>query len=120
MAVVVGVEMGLLLPGPWNWARAGGIQQLSEWPSIRHSWVQVSEASAKAFCRFTSMAVKKQTKKEGKKQNKVKTTGQNTQRTGKQQFYCGDVKGLNELMNHNANKRKLSTYQWLTHKMSAF
>lgn len=71
MAVVVGVEMGLLLLGPWNWARAGGIQQLSEWPSIRHSWVQVSEASAKAFCRFTSMAVKKQTKKEGEK-NKTK------------------------------------------------
>lgn len=57
MAVVVGVETGLLLPGLWNWARAGGIQQLSEWPSIRHSWVQVSEASAKAFWRFTSMAV---------------------------------------------------------------
>lgn len=59
MVVVAGVEVGLLLPGPWNWARAGGIQQLSEWPSIRHSWVHVSEASAKAFCRFTSMAAKK-------------------------------------------------------------
>jgi len=48
MVVVVGLEVGLLLPGLWmlwNWARAGGIQQLSEWPSIKHSWVQVSEAS---------------------------------------------------------------------------
>ena len=69
MAVVVGVEMGLLLPGPWNWARAGGIQQLSEWPSIRHSWVQVSEASAKAFCRFTSIAVKKERKR--KEENNI-------------------------------------------------
>lgn len=40
----------------WNWVRAGGIQQLSEWPRIRHSWVHVSDASARAFCRFTSMA----------------------------------------------------------------
>lgn len=49
--MVVAVEMGVgpLLPGLWNWAKTGGIQQLSEWPSIRHSWVQVSEASAKAF-----------------------------------------------------------------------
>lgn len=62
MVVAVGVEVGLLLPGLWNWARAGGIQQLSEWPRIRHSWVQVSEASAKAFCRFTSMAAKNEKK----------------------------------------------------------
>lgn len=76
MAVAIGVEVGMLLPGPWNWARAGGIQQLSEWPSIRHSWVQVSEASAKAFCRFTSIAVKR----EGKKNTKVNQTVQNIQR----------------------------------------
>lgn len=67
MAVVVGVEVGLLLPGLWNWARAGGIQQLSEWPSIRHSWVQVSEASARAFWRFTSMAAETERKRKRKK-----------------------------------------------------
>lgn len=65
MVVVVGVEVGLLLPGLWNWARVGGIQQLSEWPSIRHSWVQVSDASARAFFKFTSMAANKNRKEMG-------------------------------------------------------
>lgn len=58
MEAATGVDVGLLLPGFWNCARAGGIQQLSEWPSIRHSWVQVSEASARAFCMFTSIATR--------------------------------------------------------------
>lgn len=90
MPVVVGVEVGLLLPGPWNWARAGGIQQLSEWPSIRHSWVQVSEASAKAFCRFTSMAAQKkkqQNKKKRGKREEGKDRVNHTERAaGKSQF----------------------------------
>lgn len=29
---------------------------MSEWPRMRHSCVQVSEASARAFWRFTSIA----------------------------------------------------------------
>lgn len=71
MAVVVGVEVGLLLPGLWNWVRAGGIQQLSEWPSMRHSWVQVSEASAKAFCRFTSMAGQGERERQREKEHNI-------------------------------------------------
>lgn len=66
MEAVTGVDVELLLPGLWNCARAGGIQQLSEWPRIRHSWVQVSEASARAFCMFTSIAARTKKKKKNK------------------------------------------------------
>lgn len=77
MVVAVGVHAGLLLPGLWNWAKLGGIQQLSEWPSIRHSWVQFSEASARAFCRFTSIAVKIRDRK--KKKRRVNIINQDLQ-----------------------------------------
>lgn len=40
-----------------EWVREDGIQQASEWPRTRHSWVQLSEASSTVRWTVISAAV---------------------------------------------------------------